>query len=60
MNQSLKERVKAHWEDETCGTRYKLSNDITSIIRDTENVRYQLESEILEFAQFKIGRVKKF
>jgi len=52
MNQNLKERVKDHWEDETCGTRYKSNDNITSIIMDTENVRYKLEPEILEFAEF--------
>lgn len=52
MNQNLKEKVKDHWEDETCGTRYKSNNDIVSIIRDTENARYKLEPEILEFGEF--------
>lgn len=52
MNQNLKEQVKCHWEDETCGIRYKSNDDIGCIIRDTENVRYSLEPEILEFAEF--------
>ena len=52
MDQNLKEGVKDHWEAETCGTRYKSNDDITSIIRDTENVRYKLEPEILKFAEF--------
>lgn len=52
MNQDFKGRVKKHWENETCGTRYKSNDDIASIIRDTENVRYNLEPEILEFAEF--------
>ena len=52
MNQKLKKAVKSHWENETCGTRYKSNDDMTSIIRDTENIRYKLEPDILEFAEF--------
>jgi len=52
MNQKLKKTVKSHWENETCGTRYKSNDDMTSIIRDTENIRYKLEPDILEFAEF--------
>lgn len=59
MNQNLKEKIKAHWENEVCGTRYKLGDDTGSIIRGTEDVRYKLEPEILEFAQFHKFKGKK-
>jgi ubiquinone/menaquinone biosynthesis C-methylase UbiE len=59
MDHNLKKSVKAHWEDETCGTRYKSGDDITSIIQDTESIRYKLEPEILKFAQFQNFNNKK-
>lgn len=45
---TLKEAVKAHWEDETCGTRYS----------DMERTRYELEPFIKNFADFKSGNGK--
>ena len=59
MYQNLKRKVKKHWENEICGTRYKSGNDIASIIESTEVARYKLEPEILEFAQFQKYKDKK-
>ena len=59
MHENLKARVKKHWEIETCGTRYKADDDIQGIIQGTEDVRYELEPEILEFAQFQRHKNKK-
>ncbi|MBL0701396.1 MAG: hypothetical protein JJV92_11005 [Desulfosarcina sp.] len=59
MNQDLKERVNKHWENETCGIRYKADDDIEGIIQGTEDVRYELEPEILEFVQFQKYKDKK-
>ena len=50
--QNLKESVKVHWEDEICGIRYTSSNDLEGIIQETESVRYELEPEIIKFAEF--------
>lgn len=59
MKQDLKAKVRTHWENETCGTRYKADDDIEGIIQGTEDVRYELEPEILEFAQFQKYKNKK-
>lgn len=46
----LKKSVKAHWEDETCGTRYG---------DEIEKARYELEPFILGFADFCGAKGKK-
>lgn len=48
----LKSKVKAHWEAETCGTRYSQSPDRKAFFDEISNARYQLEPYILPFADF--------
>lgn len=56
---SLKQAVKTHWEDETCGVRYGTSSDRASFFAEIEQARYKLEPHILEFADFPSGKGKK-
>jgi len=56
---NLKQSVKAHWEDETCGVRYGTSSDRASWFAQIEGARYALEPHILAFANFPSGRGKK-
>lgn len=46
MKQAPKDQVKAFWENEACGERYGAEQD---------RVRYELEPEILPFADFESG-----
>ncbi|MGH3665614.1 MAG: class I SAM-dependent methyltransferase, partial [Egibacteraceae bacterium] len=46
----MKEQVKRFWESESCGERYG---------DDQDRVRYALEPEILEFADFPSSRGKR-
>lgn len=48
----LKERVRAHWEHEVCGTRYGQSVARGERLREIEDARYRLEPYIPEFADF--------
>ncbi|MBI2637974.1 class I SAM-dependent methyltransferase [Candidatus Peregrinibacteria bacterium] len=47
---TLKQAVKTHWEDETCGIRYG---------EEIEQGRYELEPHIPSFAQFSKAKWKK-
>src|SRR5476651_247220 len=49
---SLKEDVRAHWEEETCGTRYGEAQDRLTWFREIANNRYELEPYIKPFARF--------
>lgn len=55
----LKNAVKKHWEEETCGIRYGESADRAKWIEEIEEMRYKLEPHILKFANFESGRGKK-
>lgn len=56
---NLKESVKQHWEDETCGTRYGESADRAAWMQETAEARYRLAPYIPSFANFKEARGKK-
>jgi ubiquinone/menaquinone biosynthesis C-methylase UbiE len=56
---SLKQAVKTHWEDETCGVRYGTSSDRASWFAEIEQARYKLEPHILAFADFPSAKGKK-
>lgn len=49
--ESLKQSVKAHWEAETCGTRYGID--------ELEQARYALDPYIVPFANFQSAKGKK-
>lgn len=48
----MKSRVRAHWENETCGTRYGEANDRHAWFHDIAKTRYELEPYIPAFARF--------
>lgn len=48
----LKDRVRAHWERETCGTRYGSSASRREYFDEIERARYALEPYIPDFARF--------
>ena len=49
---SLKADVKAHWEQETCGTRYGNAADRRAYFDEISEARYRLEPYIAPFADF--------
>jgi ubiquinone/menaquinone biosynthesis C-methylase UbiE len=49
---ALKSKVREHWEDETCGTRYGETEDRKGWFRELSAARYSLEPYILPFAGF--------
>ena len=55
----LKERVKAHWEDETCGTRYADAFDRSAYFDEISVARYAIEPYIAPFADFSSARGKR-
>jgi ubiquinone/menaquinone biosynthesis C-methylase UbiE len=55
---TLKERVKAHWEQETCGTRYGSDPDRKRFFDEISTTRYRLEPYIPDFADFPNARGK--
>jgi len=52
----LKERVRQHWEDETCGIRHGTSGSIQRYYEEIEEVRYRNEPYLPAFADFPAGR----
>lgn len=56
---NLKEALKSHWEAETCGTRYGISQNRKEWMKETEQARYLLEPHIRDFAEFEKSRGKK-
>lgn len=58
-SQNIKEVIKAHWEAETCGTRYGFSQNRIAWMQETETARYRLEPHIRDFAEFEKARNKK-
>lgn len=51
-NSKLKARVKEHWEQEACGTRYADDVDRDRYFDDISTARYRLEPYIPAFADF--------
>lgn len=51
-NSNLKARVKEHWEQETCGTRYADDVDRHRYFDEISTARYRLEPYIPAFADF--------
>lgn len=56
--QALKDRVRQHWQDEACGTRYGVDEDRRAYFREIAENRYRLEPYIPGFANFQSGRGK--
>jgi ubiquinone/menaquinone biosynthesis C-methylase UbiE len=57
---SLKEKVKQHWDQEVCGSRYGREGSDESVdLATIERERYRLEPYIPEFADFKAAKNKK-
>jgi ubiquinone/menaquinone biosynthesis C-methylase UbiE len=56
---ALKEAVKTHWEDETCGVRYGESSSPRQRQKEIEQSRSELEPHIPAFAQFAKAKAKK-
>jgi ubiquinone/menaquinone biosynthesis C-methylase UbiE len=56
--QNLKTRVRDHWSDETCGTRYGTVKDRLAWFREITERRSALEPYIAEFARFPEARDK--
>lgn len=59
MNNHLKNLVKSHWEEETCGTRYGAATSRKLWLTEIEKTRYEIEPYVLDFADFKSGQGKK-
>jgi ubiquinone/menaquinone biosynthesis C-methylase UbiE len=49
---ALKSKVKEHWEEETCGTRYGYDEDRKRFFDEISEARYKLEPYIPPFADF--------
>jgi ubiquinone/menaquinone biosynthesis C-methylase UbiE len=49
---TLKDSVRQHWEEETCGTRYGEAGDRLAWFRELSEVRYALEPYVAPFAGF--------
>lgn len=56
---ALKQAVKDHWEQETCGVRYGDGEERLAWFRTIAEKRYELEPYIPDFAQFAEGQGKK-
>jgi ubiquinone/menaquinone biosynthesis C-methylase UbiE len=57
--ENLKSKVHAHWEKETCGTRYGLSKSRKDYFDEITQTRYTLEPYILDFANFPQAKGKR-
>lgn len=49
---SLKEKVKLYWENETCGIRYSEDSEDAKFYEEIRRIRYELEPYIENFAKF--------
>ena len=58
-NESLKQRVRKHWEAETCGTRYSEAPNRRCFFDELANKRYQLEPDLHTFADFPSSKGKR-
>lgn len=59
VNEALKSEVRAHWEAETCGTRYSQEGDRARYFRELAEARYKLEPYIFDVAGFSDGKGKR-
>ena len=59
LTKDLKQAVKSHWEEETCGTRYGAAASREQWLTEIEKTRYEIEPYVPEFADFKSGHGKK-
>lgn len=59
QDETLKREVRAHWEAETCGTRYSDESDRARYFRELSEARYRLEPYIFDVAGFADGRGKR-
>lgn len=57
--QASKSEVKKHWEKETCGTRYSVSEVRSEYSDQISKTRYELEPYIIEFAEFQKAEGKR-
>jgi SAM-dependent methyltransferase len=57
--QELKARVKVHWENEVCGSRYGQADARLNWLRDIARRRYELEPFIPTFARFEDAEGKR-
>ena len=57
--EDLKSAVRAHWEQEPCGTREVPDGDRREFFAELERQRYDWEPEIPGFARFERGRGKR-
>lgn len=57
--ESLKQSVRAHWEQQACGTRDIPSEDRRGFFVQLERERYEMEPYIRDFARFERGRGQK-
>jgi len=53
------DKIRAHWEQETCGTRYGVSGSRKKYFDEIENTRYRLEPYLPLFANFSEAREKR-
>lgn len=58
-DEALKQRVREHWQDEACGTRYGNSDCTRTYFEQISATRYRLEPFIHGFAKFPTGRGKE-
>lgn len=56
---NLKDKVRSHWEQETCGARYGFSGSRKKYFEEIKNTRYRLEPYLPLFANFHEARNKK-
>jgi ubiquinone/menaquinone biosynthesis C-methylase UbiE len=56
---ALKNRVRAHWEQQPCGTRDLRTSDRESFFAELERERYEWEPYIRDFARFERGAGKR-
>lgn len=57
-NEALKAVIKNHWEDETCGIRYAVSQSRSDYFNEIEKARYRLEPYIMKLAEFPTSKGK--
>ena len=57
--EQLKQRVRAHWEQEVCGSRYGEAAERRAYFAEIERVRYEQDDMLRDFAQFETARGKK-
>ncbi|MCB9799933.1 MAG: class I SAM-dependent methyltransferase [Candidatus Omnitrophica bacterium] len=55
-DEDLKNKVREHWQNSTCGTRYGTDDNRRGFFEQIEEARYKLEPFILELADFSSAR----